>query len=98
MNTDDEFIRKVYFNIKERYSNPSNKKCWIWVDYFASEQGFDYFKQSYLSDLENIKNGTCGEYSCEQDEVDDVSDYICDRLNESDFVNNLIQSTKYEDY
>ena len=95
MITDDKFIRRVYLEIKERYSNPRNKKCWIWVDFFASEQGFDYFKQSYLSDLDNIKKGIYGEYSCEQDEVDDISDYICDELNKSDFINDLIQSTRY---
>ena len=95
MNTDDKFIRKVYLNIKERYSNQHNKTCWIWIDFFASKKGFDYFKQSYLSDIENIKKGTYGEYSCEQDEVDDISDYICDELNKSDFINDLIQSTRY---
>lgn len=78
----DDFIKKVYLYLKFEFSK-IEKTNWIWIDYFKNEEsGYVYFKETYLSDMENISKYYNND-SEEEENINNIAEYIENKLNES---------------
>ena len=89
---EDSFIEKVYFRLKGIFFECVEKNNWIWKDYFSDRtNGYAYFKETYLSDIDNISK-IYKETNMIEENIDDVSGYIESKLKSSDFYNIIFQS------
>ena len=73
---EEEFIKKIYLQVRDVFHEFVSSKNWIWVDFFQNQtSGYSYFKETYFSDIDNISK-LYKESNTEEDNIDDISDYI----------------------
>lgn|SRR5574344_213428 len=91
----NDFIKKVYLNLKKEFVCLVSKNNWIWIDYFADENGYEYFHNTYLNDIENITNTLSLQNTDEEDDINDISTYIKDIWITCEFTNALSQESQF---
>lgn len=95
----DEFLKKLYNNFKDKFTNPK-KGTWVYEDFLKDEElGFKHFVQNINTD-ENFAYLKDDKYFVGKDIneiINEVTDEIIDILSESYFLSELIQSNRYED-